>query len=106
MLQCLNVVDHAARARSSCRASRWTRIVASEARLAEVLLAILPLVSRAQAWQLAADRVWAPIDRLRNVSVRLVARRGLELLASAETAKTRQRSGRARRIKYLAFTNQ
>jgi hypothetical protein len=45
--------------------------------LAEALLAILPLVSRAQDWQRMADRVCAPIDRLRGVSVRLEARRGL-----------------------------
>jgi len=51
--------------------------------LADVLRAILPLASRAQDWQRAADRVCAPTDWLRGVSVRLEARRGLEVRASA-----------------------
>jgi hypothetical protein len=50
--------------------------------------------------------VCAPIERVRGVSVRLEARRGLEVLASAATAKIRQRSGRVKRIKHLGFTKE
>lgn len=48
----------------------------------------------------------APIDRLREVSIRLGAFRGLEVLASAATGKNKQRIGTARLIRHLGFTNQ
>jgi hypothetical protein len=53
---------------------------------------------------LVEDRALPP--RAAEVSVRLEDRRGLEVRASAATAKTKQMSGRTKRIKYLGFTNE
>ena len=62
-----------------------------------MLLAILPLVSRAQDWQRAADRVCAPTDRLRGVSLQLEARVGAGTpgIGSDGQEQAQERQGKA-----------